>query len=166
MCSTLFEVCRYSVAIQFAVDVLSAALGSAARDDDGERLIFHQFDTLKKAVNESLADGGHFHAAADDGKNVLFLSLAVLLGVERPLINRERNTLFHILHPLAFGLGEAVDLFLIGGINVGFQNLHDFLSGTVAVPALKFHDAESCPGVFPRQSLPSCLDRLSLVNTQ
>ena len=127
---------RYSVTVQFTVYVLSAALGRASRDNDAERVVFHKIDTLHKAVDKGLADGGHFHAATNDGKHVLFLSLAVRFRVQRPLVNRERNPFFHILHTLTFALGEAVNLFLVGDVNVGFQNLHDFLSGTKAVPAL------------------------------
>ena len=84
---------RDSVAIQFAVYILSAALGSAARNDNAKRVILHKVNALHKGINESLRNSGNLLAAADDGKHSLFnfgsVLAALTLGVKRPFVNGE-----------------------------------------------------------------------------
>ena len=96
-----FEIVRYSVAIQFTVHKLSATLGSASRDDDRKRFIFHKVNTLKKRIDERLRNGGNLHAAAHDGKYGLFGFLPVLIlgfGVDGPFVDAEGQALFVSLY--------------------------------------------------------------------
>lgn len=148
-----FEICRDSIAIQFAVHKLSAALGSAARNDDAERVGSHEVNALQEAINERLRDSGNLHAAAHDGKDGLFGFLPVLVllgfGVNGPLINGEGQSLFYVLYPLTFGFCQTVNSFLVVGVDVRTDDVHVvYLSGTVAVPALILYDAEICTGRY------------------
>jgi len=119
----------YSVAVKFAVDILAAALGSTARDNDGERLSVHEVNALHKGVDKGLADSGELYAAADNGKNRLLFRSAVLFQlvflIERPCVNGKGTALFQVLYTLTVSFGQLVDFLLVVGVDVGTNDVHN-----------------------------------------
>ena len=117
---------EYLFAVKLASDELSTGLARCLGDDDSEFLAVHEGNDVGKIALESGGNGVVFLFAADDGKDGLFCTLGVHIGVQRPCVNRDALAVLKVFDVQTFCAGELIQCFLVlcDVGNVGFDDVH------------------------------------------
>ena len=115
-----------SITVKLTADKLSTGLACGLGDDDCEFLAFHEGNNVSEIALERGRNGMELVLAAENGKDGLFCTLGVNIGVQRPCVNRDALSVLKVFDVHALCAGKLVHgLFALGEVgNVGVDDVH------------------------------------------
>ena len=115
--------------VKLTGDKLAPGFACGLGDDDCEILAVHEGNDVGKIALESGGNGVVLVLAAEDGKDGLFCTLGVHIGVQRPCVNRDALAVLKVFDVQTLCAGELVHgLFALGEVgDVGVDDVHIFL---------------------------------------